>query len=792
MWCEECNEVAYCSRECREIDKRDHGKECDGRWTQKGTMAETEGRQRAASYARAGGFEPLETPPESLLEDDQDVSGGDDQSADKAPAERDVERQVEELKDSIIDLVLSARQRDEIWGEVSADAQQRHEDRCKKEAKLLEELIATFGGTGPARHSITVEQLKQAQQWARCCLEPWARQQREERLARRWRELEQVGQVRVRFRGIPATDPDTACALLVSAGICMVIDERHPVRFTMGQRRGSMGRVTVTEATVLLNNTLKEVWGGSRMVSEKRLVCEESQEEGEEEEQTDCTATLSPTNPYASEILQNWVQIWHILDVEEVDIYEIILLAVNCHLPDWRGEAVHNWSPSAPRPLRGVWEGTGEGQGQLRISGTLIPASSRNTHQLRETYAISNQQGFDERKQGAQHHLPAGAERRQRKEKVRVGIPCPEILLRRNDVSGDTQSTMLGAPLWLKDVQITTWWEPLVPGSAMERESSVCIRFEQLKAPQQNGGAMMTRQQTRSQLVEVLNKIQQVCGAENAPFGVTDIGYMAYINKGNKLEGIITLQKRAKETLEDDIAMGAMLAFHIGNNVQSATAQSFKWCPVRGEYGQTQCGVTAITAAHTWAGLSRRKMVIGTQRAGKRTWIIRDPKEGTIRRIIALLSEKTGDRTSLIARLATTPWSRKRQVMIKKEQPTMSSNAPEEEPASGGQARAKQAGKETEGAPQRPHSEKEFFCADWRCKWVTSLGRATNNQHRLSGSFRESMAVWLREQGDWNGSKAISEDWVLLERRAGEIARAQAGHAANRCGSKIGVNIKTK
>ena len=99
-------------------------------------------------------------------------------------------------------------------------------------------------------------------------------------------------------------------------------------------------------------------------------------------------------------------------------------------------------------------------------------------------------------------------------------------------------------------------------------------------------------------MVEVLNKIQQVCGAENAPFEVTDIGYMAYINKENKLEGIITIQKRARETLEDDIAMGAMLAFHIGNNVQSVTAQSFKWCPVSGEYGQTQCGVTAITAAH--------------------------------------------------------------------------------------------------------------------------------------------------------------------------------------------------
>ena len=64
-----------------------------------------------------------------------------------------------------------------------------------------------------------------------------------------------------------------------------------------------MGSVTVTEATVILNNNLKEVWVGSKMVSEKRLVCEESQEEEKEEEQTDSTATLSPTTPYASEIL---------------------------------------------------------------------------------------------------------------------------------------------------------------------------------------------------------------------------------------------------------------------------------------------------------------------------------------------------------------------------------------------------------------------------------------------------------------------------------------------------------
>jgi hypothetical protein len=267
-------------------------------------------------------------------------------------------------------------------------------------------------------------------------------------------------------------NPDSACALLVEAGTCMVVDERHPVRFTMGQRRGSTCRATVTEATALLNNTLREVWGGSRMVSEKRLVCEESQEDGEEEEQTDSTATLFPTTPYSTDMFQRWVQIWHILGVEEVDIHEVILLAVNCHLPDWRGEAVHNWSPSAPRPLRGVWEVTGAGQGQLRLRGAPIPAPHHNTHQLREAYAINSRQAFDERKQGEQHHLPKGAERRPRKEKIWLGIPCPDILLRGHDDPGDTSVTMLGAPSLLKMVQIPARWEPLVPGSVMESPSS--------------------------------------------------------------------------------------------------------------------------------------------------------------------------------------------------------------------------------------------------------------------------------------------------------------------------------
>ena len=105
------------------------------------------------------------------------------------------------------------------------------------------------------------------------------------------------------------------------------------------------------------------------MVSERRLVCEESQDVEEEDEQTERIAKLSPTNPYATDMLQKWVQIWHTLGVDEIDINEGILLSASCYLPDWQGEAVHNWSP-APRARSGeCGKGRVRGKGKYALEG---------------------------------------------------------------------------------------------------------------------------------------------------------------------------------------------------------------------------------------------------------------------------------------------------------------------------------------------------------------------------------------------------------------------------------------
>jgi hypothetical protein len=62
------------------------------------------------------------------------------------------------------------------------------------------------------------------------------------------------------------------------AGISIIDEQSHPLRFEIGQRRCS----TNIDTVAVPNQALREVWAGSRMVGGKRIACEEGQGEGEE------------------------------------------------------------------------------------------------------------------------------------------------------------------------------------------------------------------------------------------------------------------------------------------------------------------------------------------------------------------------------------------------------------------------------------------------------------------------------------------------------------------------------
>jgi hypothetical protein len=143
---------------------------------------------------------------------------------------------------------------------------------------------------------------------------------------------------------------------------------------------------------------------------------------------------------------------------------------------------------------------------------------------------------------------------------------------------------------------------------------------------------------------------------------------------------------------------------------------------------------------------------------------------------------------SLLARLRTTPWNRRKQIMIRTGQPHASSDVTEEASTPAGQPRAEQGGEKPSVASQKPTKDSEFLWMDWHKMWEQGLGPVTFSEHRSPGSLREVKAAWLREQGDWNGANATSEGWVLLEGRAREIARAEARRGLQQARKQGSVN----
>ena len=110
VWCEDCNRVAYCSRECRVREVRNNSRECDGRWKQaRGEEDTRELRNVAGHLARNGGFEPTAAPQESPPGNSQDVSKGNDLSGEHLAEGGTGGHKTEELKDNIIDLVRRDR-----------------------------------------------------------------------------------------------------------------------------------------------------------------------------------------------------------------------------------------------------------------------------------------------------------------------------------------------------------------------------------------------------------------------------------------------------------------------------------------------------------------------------------------------------------------------------------------------------------------------------------------------------------------------------------------------------------
>ena len=177
-------------------------------------------------------------------------------------------------------------------------------------------------------------------------------------------------------------------------------------------------------------------------------------------------------------------------------------------------------------------------QGQIRLRGERIAAQHRNTHLLRNVHAIGGREAFEARCQNIDHHLPSGAVRQQGTVRIQIGLPANRHQENTATSLCENESAVIrAAPAWGHASCIIATWEPMIPGSDWEATSSVCIRFSQVR-----------------------------------PLG-------------------------GKNLLEDDVLVGTVLGFYIGNEVSTPTLCRHKWCPISGRIGETACGISSIAGA---------------------------------------------------------------------------------------------------------------------------------------------------------------------------------------------------
>ena len=668
-------------------------------------------------------------------------------------------------KDALVQMVANQRCSDALRARGNTEAAERAMHRLKADQEALREALQQLNGP---RWELSGEMdLRGDRRWVTTRLRPLLKDRALSRIARLLAE-EQGRALDIVIQGIPADNEAQAVHLLASAGLTVIRERGNPPVFQIHTKRGTAMRATMLRVRVAVNDALQNIWCGRQRVGGAEVICERLGVEQEEDEDGSCTAVLKPPHAYASDMLQQWCRVWGLLGLSDLEMREMIIWSTQESLPEWRIDELLTWSPGSPRPLRQVWAGTGATQGQIRLRGARIAAQHRNAHLLRNVHAIGGQEAFDARSQNGGHHLPRGTERQQRRERIQIGLPDRAALER--------------TPTWGQAGRLSTTWEPMIPGSDWEAASSVCIRFKQTRALADESDESVTRRQVRQRLVSMLNEIQHVCRLNNKPFEDSDVCYAAMTGRNGSVEGIIALQKRDRTLLEDDTLVGAVLGFYIGNGVRAPTTSKHKWCPITGRLGETACGVSSITAAYTFGGLTRRQIRMGTQRAGEPTWRIWNPKEGTVRRILALVGGR-GDKSALLARLRTTPWTRKKTAMTRME-PT-ETGVDYTTAKTGNHACSPPTPRADNNTKAEPEARRRWvvMLENWENEWVGSLVRRTRDVGQqqpggpgmsLASGCRSRKAAWLGLRGDRAGARAVTGDWTARIGVEREMAREEA------------------
>jgi hypothetical protein len=161
----------------------------------------------------------------------------------------------------------------------------------------------------------------------------------------------------------------------------------------------------------------------------------------------------------------------------------------------------------------------------------------------------------------------------------------------------------------------------------------------------------------------MLNKLQQRCWPDNAPFTIDEINFIGYFahspSETKRLEGMITIEYRHHTPLEQDLQVGLLLAMHIGNDIPTGEAGSgLKWCPIRNELAHTSCTVTRVSARRSTRGHCRQDIPLGIYDRKQQRWTLRDKTE-EIAYLLKLAGKSDDSSMIILNKIRSAPWNSK-------------------------------------------------------------------------------------------------------------------------------------
>ena len=432
---------------CREVDWHIHQLQCDGRWREAGTKCP--GQERTQDPAHSTGFEAV-------------LEGGEHDVRIKqfrkyCPSRQTLDDPVMEdetvtddkqgvYTDALTRLITEIQQSDEAQGGTSREAADRARDRREDDEKELRATLKFLAGPTAAEEA-TLEVLKD-RRWARTWLRPFLHATRATRTNRLFRRWEHQTTVHIRMYNVPAESGEQARRLLTDAGIVVISNHGNSGSFCRYTNRSTARHTTLVKACVTVNDALQKVWCGQKTIGGAEVVCESVDEDPEADDETARMATLLPTHAYSRELLPQWIRMWKLLGLTDLEVRDIVIWSAERALPEWEIDELQVWSPGPPRSLRAAWEGRGALQGQLRLKGERIAIEHRNTLHLGNAHAIGGRDSFETRDKAEDQHLPRGATRCPRRVELQLGLPLEgSPALSKSGPSRDGEAVMRTAPL---------------------------------------------------------------------------------------------------------------------------------------------------------------------------------------------------------------------------------------------------------------------------------------------------------------------------------------------------------